>query len=131
MGPFPGGPDGPDGTSILSVIHGTGEVRRQAIYTEHLAVPLWRQLITTPDSPLGLWHYVEYGSGERELYAASGGQCWEWSAGDPGDPCELTNLAGRADHAEVESNLHDLLAAAVRTKGAGIRFSGREDQVAP
>ena len=130
MGPFPDGPDGPDGTSFLGVIRGTGDVHRQALYSEHLARPLWRQLMTTPDSPLGLWHYVEYSTGERELYDASGGHCWEWRPGDRGDPCELTNLAGRPDHAEVEGELHDMLAAAVGTGGAGPRFSGREMRAA-
>lgn len=125
LGPYRIGRRTSDGTSFLPVILGTGTVWREALYTENLGRPLWRAIRTTPESPLGLWHYVEYSTGERELYDASGGHCWDWQPDDPGDPCELTNLAGRPRYADVRARLHDLLAAAIRTGGAGPRFSGR------
>lgn len=124
MGPYPDGRQGPDGVSFLPIILGTGTVTRQALYTEHLEGNDWRALRTTPDSPLGLWHYAEYESGERELYDVSGGQCWEWSLGDPGDPCERTNLAGDPAFATVEAALRGMLDAARQTGGAGRRFKG-------
>lgn len=125
MGPYPDGLTGPDGTSFLGVITGDGPpVVREALYQEHLAGPLWRSVLTTPRSPLGRWHYTEYSTWEKELYDASGGPCWTWQTGDPGDPCELTNLAGRPETARVQAALHDLLAAAVASGGADRRFSG-------
>lgn len=127
MGPFPDvGREGPDGTSMLGVIKGTGTLEREAIYTEHLTGPAWRGLLTTPASPLGRWSYVEWEDGFVELYDVSGPNCWKWQIGDPGDPCELTNLAGDAAHAETQAALHDLLLLAIDSGGADVTFRGRK-----
>lgn len=125
MGPYPDGRTETDGTSFLPVLTGSGTVTREALYTEHLEAPLWRSIRTTPDSELGLWHYTVYATGERELYDASGGQCWDWAEGDPGDPCELTNLAGRPELATTEAALQALLTRARMSGGSQPEFSGR------
>jgi len=54
--------------------------------------PVWYSIRTTVDHPLGQWHYVENRDGFRELYDIGGGLCYEWTDGDAGDPCEMTNL---------------------------------------
>jgi hypothetical protein len=49
-------------------------------------------------------------TGERELYDISGGPCWTWKAGMPGDPCELTRVAGQPAYAGIQGQLASLLA---------------------
>jgi hypothetical protein len=56
---------------------------------------------------------VEYDSGERELYDASGGQCRDWSPGQPGDPCELDNLAADPEYADLSASLSSELSRMV------------------
>jgi arylsulfatase A-like enzyme len=124
MGPYADGRERPDGVSLLPLITGEGSLVRQAIYSEHLTGTLWRAIRTTPDSPLGLWHYARYSTGEVELYDARGGLCWSWHGGE-GDPCELTNLAGRPELAETEAALAALLDQAIATGGGARAFRGR------
>jgi arylsulfatase A-like enzyme len=118
MGPYRSGRRTSDGLSFAELIVGAPiGTSREALYEEHRGsfAPRgrgspWRAIRTTDRSPLGLWHYVEYDSGERELYDASGGQCWEWQPGQPGDPCELDNLAGKPEYADLQAQLSTLLA---------------------
>ncbi|MFN8622190.1 MAG: sulfatase-like hydrolase/transferase [Chloroflexota bacterium] len=127
MGPYPNGLTHADGTSFLGLLDGSGGIVRQALYSEDRSTGLgWWSIRTTPDSPLGLWHYAEYATGERELYDSSGGPCWQWQAGDPGDPCELTNLADDPDHAALVADLHALLADAMASGGATRPFRGTQ-----
>jgi arylsulfatase A-like enzyme len=121
MGPYRSGRRTADGMSFAEIIGGAAiGSPRDALYEEHRSTfaprergSPWRAVRTTDRSALGLWHYVEYDSGERELYDAQGGHCWEWQDGDPGDPCELTNLAGDPEYAEVQAELAAELAGLV------------------
>ena len=74
-------------------------------------------MITTTYSPLGLWQYTEYQTGEHELYDVSNGPCWTWQPGSTGDPCELQNVAGNPQYASVESSLRQRLAQLKPRKG--------------
>jgi hypothetical protein len=99
MGPYPNGQQAADGESFASLItNPAGSLGRDEVLDEMLKKnlrpdsPPWEAIRTTPHSPLGLWHYIEYADGFRELYDVSGGPCWLWRPGEPGDPCELQNL---------------------------------------
>jgi hypothetical protein len=71
----------------------------------------WQGGRTTEEAAIGRWVYTEYASGEKELYDLSGGPCWTWQEGEPGDPCQLTNLADDPDHATIQARLAATLAA--------------------
>jgi arylsulfatase A-like enzyme len=132
LGPYPNGQPGPDGTSFLPLLTGRGPWRdRDAVITDmpvRTKVPKWYAVSTTRSSTLASvgcegsalgscrWHYVEYGTGERELYDVSNGPCWEWSVGDPGDPCELENRAGDPAYAAIQEALRRRLAE-LKTEG--------------
>jgi arylsulfatase A-like enzyme len=115
MGPFPNG-YGVDGLSFLPVLLGSqSTMGRALLFEEHNStgdtggiVP-WKGVRTTEEAAVGQWVYTEYRSGEKELYDVSGGPCWNWKAGDPGDPCQLTNLAGHQDHAVIQARLAETL----------------------
>ncbi len=99
MGPYPNGQSQPDGRSFLPLLLGRSDsMGRDAILEDHLMpnnyVPRWYGVQTTSLSPLGPWRYVEYVTGERELYDLRNGPCHLWNPGMGGDPCELTNLLG-------------------------------------
>jgi hypothetical protein len=81
-------------------------------------VPSWASVITTTYSPLGLWQYTEYQTGEHELYDLSNGPCWTWQPGSAGDPCDLQNVSGKPVYASVESNLQQRLAQLKAQKGS-------------
>jgi hypothetical protein len=89
---------------------------RQVVFTEHLTaegargMQPWRGLWTTNESPIGRWVYTAYVTGEKELYDVSNGPCWEWQAGEPGDPCQLVNLAASPEHAATRRILAATLA---------------------
>ncbi len=110
MGPYPNGQHAPDGSSFAPLLLGTAtSMGRDSVIFDlptSLKVPSWYAVRTTSASDLGgagcaawathgcLWHYVEYLDGEKELYDVSGGPCFSWHVGSPGDPCELNNVVG-------------------------------------
>ncbi len=127
LGPYPNGQRQADGRSFASLLLGTGAgPGRDALLEDMPAgskdIPVWYALATTQRSPLSemgcwssarggcRWHYVEYGTGARELYDVSNGPCWTWRKGEPGDPCELHNLAGRPEYRQLRSALSSRLA---------------------
>lgn len=122
LGPYPTGQRRPDGRSFLSLITGARSgLARDAVLSSYRApgkwVPRWWSVTTTARSDLASrrcalkgtsgcrWLYVEYETGERELYDVSNGPCWEWSRGSPGDPCMLDNLAGKPGYRGIQSAL--------------------------
>jgi N-acetylglucosamine-6-sulfatase len=138
LGPYPNGQARPDGLSFAALLLGTrSHLSRDAVLDEmpetpgraSLAPP-WFAVTTTAQSPLARegcaaaasggcrWHYVEYDTGERELYDVSNGPCWSWSDG-AGDPCELQNVAGQPPYAGLARQLHDRLSALRTERGAG------------
>ena len=102
MGPYPNGQQSSDGISFLPLIKNqVVKLGRDAILESQPIVPsgtapstrpAWWAIRTTTENPLGLWHYIEYATGEKELYDLSKGPCYRWSASKGGDPCELKNL---------------------------------------
>lgn len=102
MGPYPNGQQTADGLSFAALIRDQAKnFVRDAILENQPIVNTgfspagmlpWWAIRTTQDNSLGLWHYVEYDSGEKELYDLSGGPCYNWTTGAIGDPCELDNI---------------------------------------
>jgi arylsulfatase A-like enzyme len=90
---------------------------REVVFIEHTdpfdfpKAPTFLGLRTTNEAPIGRWEYVEYATGEKELYDLAGGPCWSWKPGDPGDPCRLRNRAGDPAVASIQSALAATLAA--------------------
>lgn len=127
LGPFPNGQAAPDGQSLVPWLTGSGAVERDAFMTNMpdggKRVPPWFAVATSGQSQLAgagcavepsggcRWHYVEYATGERELYDVSNGPCWEWTKGMSGDPCELDNVAGVGRYRSIEVRLRSRLAA--------------------
>jgi N-acetylglucosamine-6-sulfatase len=101
LGPFPNGQTRPDGTDVSALITGgtgpprTGllEERAQIVRKGHPTLPGWYAIRTTDRHALGLWHYVEWTDGQRELYDLRT------------DPDELQNIAGRPQDAAIEAEL--------------------------
>ena len=95
MGPYPTGQAAADGISLLNLLDdGTPLGRDALLETSPVGdsrVPGWWAVRTTDQNPLGLWHYVEYATGERELYDLDD------------DPYELENIYGDPSHAAVQS----------------------------
>jgi len=142
LGPYPTPPpDGqqtPDGVSFLSLLLGRSDSLNRDALIQDLAdpgpdgaVPDWYAIMTTGASQLASvgcssanrqecrWHYVEYDTGEKELYDISGGPCGSWHANNPGDPCELQNLAGNAAYKAIRNALAVRLHELENQKGAG------------
>ncbi|MEA2676875.1 MAG: hypothetical protein QOJ81_1016 [Chloroflexota bacterium] len=99
LGPYPTGQTQPDGVNLLGLIDNGTSLGRDALL-EQLPVrngdkggPTWAAVRTTSTSPLGLWHYVEYETGERELYDLAA------------DPYELNNRYGGASYTAVQAAL--------------------------
>jgi arylsulfatase A-like enzyme len=130
LGPYPNGQARPDGISFLPLLEGQDSLGRDAVLDEMPAVqsakvtnapPPWAAVTTTASSPLAAvgcalaatggcrWHYIEYVTGERELYDVSGGPCWSWLSSLSGDPCELQNRAGDPALADVQAVLQTRL----------------------
>lgn len=123
LGPYPNGQQTPDGKSFLGLLLGSeSSMGRDAVFQEmpiggiganNVLVPGWAGVTTTKDSPLASqgcfdagnngcrWQYVEYNTGEKELYDLSGGLCWTWKVGNPGDPCKLNNKASDPNYAPI------------------------------
>lgn len=135
LGPFPNGQSRPDGISFASLLrdepypwYRDAILESQPVKPDNAAPstrPAWWAIRTTAQNPLGLWHYIEYATGEKELYDVSGGPCYEWSPGDPGDPCELNNLlspnskvAAPANVSEIRQQLATRLSQLKKEKGA-------------
>lgn len=126
LGPYPNGPQKPDGLSFANLLLGTGKAPdRDAVLSgypeKNGAIPQWDAVTTTASTPLGgqgcdlaqeggcIWHYVRYLTGEKELYDDSNGPCWSWSVGQPGDPCELHNRANDPQFAAIQTALDQRL----------------------
>lgn len=104
MGPFKDGPETADGLSLLPLLDGEvvslpRSVVREERSGRYADAPEWRAIRTTAQHPLGRWHYIEWATGERELYDSVE------------DPWELTNLATGGEHDEVVAQLSADLAA--------------------
>jgi arylsulfatase A-like enzyme len=103
MGPFADGGAGADGVDLLPLLDGTVTSLGRDALREHAAPlgfrPGFRGLRTTPANPLGRWHYIEYDTGDRELYDSVS------------DPWELENVADDPAHAEVAAALAERLRA--------------------
>lgn len=97
LGPYPGGQEKPDGISLLPLLDGNvTSLGRDALLEDSFETRDWGAVRTTPESDLGLWHYIEYPTGFVELYD------------DAADPWELNNLAS-AGYGELKAALHDRL----------------------
>jgi arylsulfatase A-like enzyme len=107
MGPYPNGQEAADGLSFAAVLadEELPTVREALLHTVPSGGnrPVWWSIRTTDDHPDGRWHYIENRGGFRELYDISGGLCYEWAEGDPGDPCEMENLLAAEPTAEAEA----------------------------
>lgn len=129
MGPYPDGQERADGLSFAALLGDDPlpTLRQSLLHSMPSGRdrPVWWSIRTTDDHPDGRWHYVENLDGFRELYDISGGPCFEWTEGDPGDPCELENLlAGDADPAMVE------LADRLSVELAGLKVQAGPEPVA-
>ncbi len=113
MGPYPNGQEAADGWSFASLLADEpyAWTRESILHTVPTGGdrPVWYSIRTTVDHPLGQWHYVENRDGFRELYDIGGGLCYEWTDGDAGDPCEMTNLLA-GDIAPEMAELSETLA---------------------
>ncbi len=114
MGPYPNGQQAADGLSFASVLadEPMPYLRDSLLHAVPSGGdrPVWWSIRTTDDHPDGRWHYVENRDGFRELYDIRGGLCYEWSEGQPGDPCELQNLLAGEPAPELEALAQTLAA---------------------
>lgn len=127
MGPYQDGQSEADGINFLPVLKGEKTVTNRHQILEAMPkpinyVPSWYSVRTTNENPDGMWHYIVYQNGEKELYDISGGPCHSWRPGDPGDPCELNNLLGSeidvpASVGQIRDKLHTSLNQLKKQKG--------------
>ena len=100
-------------------IHGL-DLAREVVFMEHRSdldargMPPWQSVRTTTSAPIGRWSWTRYRTGEVELYDLSGGPCWTWQPGDPGDPCMLTNVAADPAYRAIRAILATTLDARER-----------------
>ena len=97
LGPFPGGQTKADGVSLLPLLNGTPHLARDALLEDSFDSRDWIAVRTTPQSQLGLWHYIENEGGALELY------------NDADDPWELNNLSGDSQYNDLMATLHQRL----------------------
>ena len=105
---YPAGQTAPDGVSLLPLLSGTAANlgREGLLEVSYLASrATWQAVRTTALYEGGLWHYVEYSTGERELYDVAA------------DPYELENLAGIAGY---EARIADLAALLDELRQEGV-----------
>jgi N-acetylglucosamine-6-sulfatase len=98
MGPFENGQAAADGLDLLPLLDGEVDHLERSVVREqsgpgYIAAPEFWAIRSTSQHPLGRWHYVEYETGERELYDSVM------------DPWELDNLADSEEHQDVVSRL--------------------------
>jgi N-acetylglucosamine-6-sulfatase len=122
MGPYPNGQTQADGRDFSGLLLGTQRrLARAAILHSYAAggatVPNWWGIRTTGSSRYASqgctgatggrcrWLYVEYATGERELYDVSGPRCWDWEPGGRGDPCMLRSRHADRGLAELRQGL--------------------------
>ena len=100
MGPYSTGQTHADGTSLLPLLDAqVDNLGRDAVLESSWNGPKsWTAVRTTPSNPLGLWHYVEWADGERELYDLSI------------DPWELENRNGDPTLTDIQAALAARLA---------------------
>jgi arylsulfatase A-like enzyme len=98
LGPYPGGETKPDGVSLLPLLDGTVDhLDRDALLEDNFESRVWYAVRTTPESALGLWHYVEWPNGFIELYD------------ETNDPWEMSNVASDPANHDLEIQLHQRL----------------------
>jgi arylsulfatase A-like enzyme len=98
MGPFSDGQELADGMNLLPLLDGEVEHLERTVVREQSGPgypwsPEFWAIRTSSQHPLGRWHYIEYVTGEVELYESEV------------DPWELDNLAGDPATADVEGQL--------------------------
>ncbi len=98
MGPFKDGTETADGLSLLPLMDGEVDHLERTVVREesgpgYPSAPRFWAIRTTSQHPLGLYHYTEWETGERELYDSIA------------DPWELTNLARGSEHDEIVAQL--------------------------
>jgi len=99
LGPYGTGQSKPDGVSLLALLDGEVEqLQRDAVLESNFQKRPFTAVRTSSSSPLGLWHWVQYKNGERELYDALN------------DPWELVNRATDPSLSDVRSALSARLA---------------------
>jgi len=120
MGPYADGQEAADGLSFASVLadEPLPYLRESLLHTVPSGGdrPVWWSIRTTEDHPDGRWHYVENRDGFRELYDISGGLCYEWAEGQPGDPCQMENLLSGGAEPEIEALVETLSAELAELK---------------
>ncbi len=134
MGPYPNKQQKADGVSFLPLLKDQPlTVARQDIFenngiddgivqTPNVSLPTWWAIRTTNQNPLGLWHYIELKTGERELYNLANGPCYAWNPSMGADPCELNNLLSPSANPDsqtlsIVSTLSQRLAVLKKEKG--------------
>lgn len=105
MGPFADGQETADGVSLLPLLDGEiGHLERNVVREQsgpgYPWSPEFWAIRTSDQHPLGRWHYIEYETGEVELYHSVA------------DPWELGNLAVDPAYVDVKGQL----AAALRVE---------------
>lgn len=114
MGPFREGPEAADGLSLVPLLAGESDHLGRTVVREERSgpysnekIPTFEAIRTTAQHPLGRWHYIEWETGERELYDSVD------------DPWELTNLVKDEAYADVVDQLAADLEAEFRGAADG------------